>query len=180
MKIKPWWQAPEMIVAFAALIVSVFAVFVGVYSAYTDRTYARASVWPNIFIDQISVIQDANASYSVKLDSNGIGPAVLKHASLTHHGKEIEDYIELKKPHEKELRDENWSQTMLTTRVIPANSSVLVFQLNDSNKFAVDKFRKKMKNLNLTICYCSVYEECWQVDKQNHPTAVETCPLQVE
>ncbi|WP_189770556.1 hypothetical protein [Thalassotalea marina] len=177
---RAWWQAPEMIVAFAALIVSVFAVFVGAYSAYTDRTYARASVWPNILIDQISVIQDSNASYSVKLESNGIGPAIIKHASMIHNGKVINDYIELKKPYMKEFKDQNWSQTIIKPRVIPANSNVLVFQLNDSNKFAVDKFRKDMKNLNLTVCYCSVYDECWQVDKDNTPKAIEVCPLEVE
>lgn len=176
MKNRAWWQAPEMIVAFAALIVSVFAVFVGAYSAYTDRTYARASVWPNLFIEEVSSVSDDSSAYTIKLNSTGIGPAILKHASLVHADKNISNYMELRAPYNKELQNTLWSQTILKTRVIPDSSSVLVFQLRDENKEAVEKFRVDMKDMNLTVCYCSVYEECWQVDKQNHPEAVEVCP----
>ena len=43
-----WYKKPEMIVAFSALLISLITAAVSVYSAYVDRSYARASVWPRL------------------------------------------------------------------------------------------------------------------------------------
>ncbi|WP_445768576.1 hypothetical protein [Rheinheimera sp.] len=41
---------PEMIIAGSALLVSLITAFVSIYSAFIDRAYARASVWPRLEI----------------------------------------------------------------------------------------------------------------------------------
>ena len=44
----PWYKNPEMIVALSALIIGLVTAFTSIYSAYVDREYARASVWPRL------------------------------------------------------------------------------------------------------------------------------------
>ncbi len=39
-----------MIIAGSALLVSLITAFVSIYSAFIDRAYARASVWPRLEI----------------------------------------------------------------------------------------------------------------------------------
>ena len=47
---RKWYTQPEMLVAISALITSLVAVVVAMYSAYIDRAYAKASVWPSVII----------------------------------------------------------------------------------------------------------------------------------
>ncbi len=85
------WLKPEMVVALSAVLVSVFAVVVGVYSAYTDRTYARASVWPNVVIGRHTSVSDSQdtALFSIFLDSSGLGPAKLRYTKVAYDGRTI-------------------------------------------------------------------------------------------
>ena len=58
MKNTKWYKNPEMIVALSALFIGLVTAFTSIYSAYVDREYARASVWPRleIFSSQTHVL----------------------------------------------------------------------------------------------------------------------------
>ena len=47
---EKWYKNPEMIIALTALFIGLLTAFISIYSAYTDRAYAKASVWPKIEI----------------------------------------------------------------------------------------------------------------------------------
>lgn len=47
---RAWYQSPEMLVGLSAVLVSVVALGVGMYSAYIERTSARAAVWPSLML----------------------------------------------------------------------------------------------------------------------------------
>lgn len=169
----------EMVVGLSALVVSVVAVFVGAYSAYTDRTYARASVWPNIQL----IVQSGNSEnpksgfFSIQVASSGTGPAIIKHASVRYKGAEISKWFELLEPYQTNFVNRDLTVGSMSTVVLPANKNMVVFRLSDTNTQAVETFRQAMKEMSLVVCYCSVYEDCWQVDLNNLPKQVEHCPI---
>ncbi len=89
-----WYKNPEMIVAFSALLIGIVTAFTSIYSAYVDRTYARASVWPRLEI--FRSFSQGNFSYGV--DNNGTGPAIIKYARVKYEGKPIKGIGSIKHP----------------------------------------------------------------------------------
>lgn len=174
------WLKPEMIVALSAVLVSVFAVIVGVYSAYTDRTYARASVWPNVVIGRHTQVSNTEekASFAIFLDSSGLGPAKLKYTYLEFAGREINSWQELVAPYEKRLQGRNISSANITQTVIPANKRIEVFKLESQNLAVMENFIADMSKLSVELCYCSVYEQCWSVKSDTKAIPVEICPVE--
>lgn len=177
---KIWWQSPEMIVALAALIVSVFAVVVGAYSAFTDRTYARASVWPNLQVSTKTSSEAETAVFALNIHSTGIGPAIIKHAEARYKGNLVTDFSELLAPMNDQFARRDWSKSSLNGLVLPPNKGQNAFRLSAPDVDLVEQFRLDMKHLELTLCYCSVYEECWQVSKSTRAKKVEYCPASIE
>ena len=74
-----WYKSPEMIVALSALIIGLVTAFTSIYSAYVDREYARASVWPRL---EIFRSFNGNSSFSYGVSNNGTGPALIKYAKI--------------------------------------------------------------------------------------------------
>ena len=33
--------------------------------------------------------------------------------------------------------------------------------------------------IGIELCYCSIYEECWVIDRNNRPTALESCTVDI-
>ncbi len=76
MKSNKWYTNPEMIVALSALLIGIVTAFTSVYSAYVDREYARASVWPRnskLEVSEISAPSRSSREFSPSLTE----PAIL-------------------------------------------------------------------------------------------------------
>jgi len=163
---RKWHQTPEMIVAFAALFVSLVTTIIGVYSAYTDRTYARASVWPRIEI--YKSFGDNLFSYSVT--NNGTGPAVIKQVIITHKSKAIKQWKDI-----KELT--SLVQSQIGNRILPSLATITPLKVEGKN---VAVMKKQNELIAIEICYCSIYEECWITDRMNQPKEIAFCNVNEE
>lgn len=166
-----WYQKSDMIVALSAIVVSVAAVGVGVYSAYIERSFARASTWPHL-----EVFRSFNyepALYSLLVNNQGTGPAIIHYAILEQDGAQyvswnawVEDQFPVPQSY--------FTQSHIGSRVLSTGQSVTVFTTT-----APDLARaiRKADDVNLTLCYCSVYEECWLTDRSNKKQDVDDCDL---
>src|SRR5207302_9887258 len=85
---RPWYREPETFIAWAALIVSVSAVAVGLYEAQLQRAHDRAEVWPHIEISTYTTLEGA----SLFIENTGIGPAIVKSVVVTVDGKPRENW----------------------------------------------------------------------------------------
>ena len=86
-----WYKKPEMIVAFSALLISLITAVVSVYSAYVDRSYARASVWPRLELHRS--FGESHFNYGVT--NSGNGPALIKYAVVTYQSKPIKEWRDI-------------------------------------------------------------------------------------
>jgi hypothetical protein len=75
---EKWYKNPEMIIALTALFIGLLTAFISIYSAYTDRAYAKASVWPKIEISRSHNVD----SFSYGVANKGTGPALIKYAKF--------------------------------------------------------------------------------------------------
>ncbi|MDP2562445.1 hypothetical protein [Psychrobium sp. 1_MG-2023] len=158
---KQLYKKPEMIVALSALLISVITAVIGVYSAYIDRAYARASVWPRLEVFQS--FDTDSIEYGVT--NNGTGPAIIKHAIVRYNNEVIHQW--------RDIPDlPQFVQSHIGQRILPSKLSITPIVIEDNE---VSKLQKVWRLIEIELCYCSIYDECWQTDKTNQPTLVEAC-----
>lgn len=158
-----WYKNPEMIVALSALLIGLVTAFTSIYSAYVDREYARASVWPRL--ELFRSVSDNSFSYSVS--NNGNGPALIKYAKV----KDGANYVKMWK--EIELF-QNITQSHIGNRTLSPQSTITPLLYEGDNTKAI---LKADDSISIELCYCSIYEECWVVNRSSRPTAVESCSI---
>ncbi|WP_298773888.1 hypothetical protein [uncultured Shewanella sp.] len=152
-----------MIVAFSALLISLITAGVSVYSAYVDRSYARASVWPRL--EWHRSFGENNFNYGVT--NSGNGPALIQYAIVTYQSKPIKEW--------RDIPDlPRVSQSHISSRILSAQIMInpLSYQ-GDKADFLLDMD----EFIEVELCYCSLYEECWIINKGNDVKSVAQCEV---
>jgi hypothetical protein len=165
------FKNPEMIIAGSALIVSLITAFVSIYSASIDRAYARASVWPRVEIHRS--YNDSRSFFYYVVSNKGTGPAVVKHARLSYDNKVVKswpDYLQLRSG-----RTVGHVQSQIGSIVLSAGEFTKPMELRDAE---VAKLLADQDNLQIELCYCSIYDECWMVNRANNPIPVAQCTIE--
>jgi len=158
-----WYKNPEMIVALSALLIGLVTAFTSVYSAYVDREYARASVWPRLELFR----SFSGNSFSYGITNSGTGPALIKTVAVQDGSKYIKTWNEI-----ESFR--NITQSHISNRTLPPQKSItpVLYKGEDVNSLV-----EADELIDLELCYCSIYDECWVVDRNNRPTVVEACVI---
>ncbi|NRD73045.1 hypothetical protein HQQ94_07285 [Shewanella sp. VB17] len=161
-----WYKSPEMIVGLSALLIGVVTAVTSIYSAYVDREYARASVWP-----RLEIFRSFNGnSFSYGITNNGTGPALIKYAKIQYGGNPIKMWKEIE-PFKSIIQSHISNRTLS-----PQNSITPVYYKGENTKALVIADG----SISIELCYCSIYEECWVIDKTNHPKKIEACMIDDE
>lgn len=161
MKRIKWYKNPEMIVALSALFIGLVTAFTSIYSAYVDREYARASVWPRL---EISRSFNTNL-FNYQVSNNGTGPALIKYAKIQYKSKNIKVWKEIESFN-------NIRQSHIGNRTLSAQNSITpVLYKGKGAKELV----KADDSISIELCYCSIYDECWVIERNNRPTPIEAC-----
>lgn len=161
MKTPKWYRNPEMIVALSALLIGLVTAFTSIYSAYVDREYARASVWPRLEI----LRSFSGDSFSYEVANNGTGPALIKYAKIKSGSTRIKMWKDIK-------NFENIRQSHISNRTLPAQQNITPVFYKGKN---INALVSADKNITIELCYCSIYDECWVIDRSNRPESVEAC-----
>jgi len=156
-----WYRNPEMIIASSALFIGLVTAFTSIYSAYVDREYARAAVWPRLEIHR-SFGPD---SFSYSVSNSGTGPALIKYAKIKHNSVFIKRWSDLNVV-------ENITQSHLGNRTLsPQNMITPLSYKGDKAKVLL----RVDESIKIELCYCSIYDECWLVDRNNRPISIDSC-----
>lgn len=163
---------PEMIIAGSALIVSLITAFVSIYSAFIDRAYARASVWPRLEIYRSYNYGDKNPYFLYGVNNKGTGPAVIEFARLSANEQPIikwDDYLTLRTG-----REVSHIQSHLGSLVLTAGEKLVALHVPSAEAATI---LAENDNLQIELCYCSIYDECWLVDRSNEPKPIPQCKI---
>lgn len=166
MKNEAWYKNPEMIVALSALLISLVTAVVSIYSAYIDRFYARASFWPRLEIYQ-SYSTGKKFGYGVA--NNGNGPALIQYARVSYQAKPINNWRDI-----PALKDKKFTQSHFGTKILSPEHTVTPILYQGSE---ADTIQQANTQVTIELCYCSVYQECWLIDKTNDPQPIEHCTI---
>ena len=167
-----WYKRPQLLVAYSAVFISLCALFATAYQAYIERLSLRLSVWPRLELK----IQSSNISgITYSLVNKGIGPANVEYMGLQYDGGS--------QPSWQHVAQLATGKTGLSHRVgsivggvIAPGETFVLFQLE--NRDVAPAFFANYRKVALTLCYCSVFNECWSIDLTDRYERVDQCPAQ--
>ena len=158
-----WYKNPEMIIGLSALLIGIVTASASIYSAHISREYARASVWPRLEIFR----NFNNNSFSYSVNNTGTGPALIKYVKIKNGSIYIKEWSEIE-------QFKNLSQSQINHRSLsPQKSITPIFYEGEDSKAIL----KIDDSISIEMCYCSIYEECWVIDRDNRPTEVDACSI---
>ena len=166
METQKWYQNPEMLVALTALFIGLITAIISVYSAYVDRAYAKASVWPKVEISR----SHSEKAFSYNVTNKGTGPAIIQYAQITAGDKYLKRWSEL--PEFTFI-----SQSHINNITLPSGQTInpLVYSGEQvADILALDG------SISIELCYCSIYGDCWKVSRTNETVPVEVCAISPE
>jgi hypothetical protein len=145
-----------MIAGLSGVLVGALALGVSAYTAWLQRRQAEAAVWPHVVSYSSNV---PNVRW--ELVNKGVGPALIRSVRIELGGKPIRRWSELllaagvKDPGGKYLH------STLRRRVLSPNEQLPAFSLKEVDAAIANHIHLELERLRLSLCYCSVFEECW-------------------
>ena len=143
----------NMLTAVMAVLVGALALGVSVYTARLQQKQVRGEVWPHLAIVHNS------AERSLRLVNKGVGPAHLAWTTMAVGDATVTGWSELFGAlglSSEALGDD--VVTSLEPQMLAAGESVPALQFaSDAGWQAFQSARGKLR---ITVCYCSVLEEC--------------------
>jgi hypothetical protein len=145
-----------LLVGLGAIGISVATLFVYIYQARIMQSQQHASVWPYVEWYHSNV-----GGIYVEVKNKGIGPAIIKSATLRVGGKVVENIDELF----TEMIGDHEGMAFVTSyiggRVMSPGESFRVFVVTDSAYLHKLDSAFNARQFEMEICYCSIYKDCW-------------------
>jgi hypothetical protein len=177
----PLWL--EWATSISALVVSVSSIAIAVHHGDTMDRLVKANSYPYL----IGVFSDATPEggrrISIDLINNGVGPAH-EQSLRVQVGKSyvtsVPDLIAASigpvDAADATAALTGYYRNSVRTRFIAAHDSQFVFRLprTDANARYWDALAKASSSWRMQYCYCSVFQECWAVQGEDH-TPVAQC-----
>jgi hypothetical protein len=178
-KIARWFrQNFQIITALAAMAVSVIALFVAWDQSRVMRAQQHGAVIPALQIDGFISGDGSQLSIGVNVFNNGVGPAFIENVQVYRDGIRHDSLDALLEAMGVETLDRSWT-SMLGRVMAPAQTvEAARFQLpmNEIDSALIANMSAEFSRWETRICYCSVFERCWNATSHNaRPARVERC-----
>lgn len=148
---------PEKIVAYSALILSLCAIVIAVYEVSLLEEQKHAAVWPRVF----SARNTSADNFQVVIKNAGVGPAQILSVEVRIDGEPMFTWLDAV---EQVVGDRAFplSRSTVTNRVLTAGETIYPMGVTGevANMLSANRDRLKLK-----VCYCSIYDRCWELDE---------------
>jgi hypothetical protein len=157
----------EMITAITAVVIGIGAIGVSLYETTLVRQQLKGSAWP-IVEGGFSYNEDG---FRYFLTNSGVGPARIRSAEVTVDGEAVGDWQEF---FERLDLDVNRYVTSYVARgALPPGTVREILVLSPEEP--VDRLYHLQDRVGISLCYCSVYDDCWVKSMADDPVPVRAC-----
>ena len=166
-KPKPRRKLPSgLFISIAAIVVSVCALFISVFEVRIMREQQHAQAWP--YVEWLPTF--TKSGFTVDVENKGVGPALIRDVEISIDGEPIADYDDFLGEILERDTGIFYSYSTLSKRVLKPGENVTILKV--SNEQDVQKIINTEKSVEMKICYCSVYNTCWET------TGLESKPVE--
>lgn len=178
----------DLIVSVSAIAISAISLLLAVQHGHAmermveeNRHMVEANTWPYLIVGMANSDANGNRLFRLILLNNGVGPAKVERIEYTYHGRHFADSHTLARAiRESEGVFDGKLATADTGGVLPARQSVdlLGAQAPLTPPRLVDALLAHEPEIDVDVCYCSIFDECWTVSKQRNdsrPQPVAQC-----
>jgi predicted nucleic acid-binding Zn finger protein len=151
---------PDFIVALFAVIIGICTMFVYIYQAKIMSKQMHAAAWPYVEAN----ITTSSHLFEINVKNKGVGPAIIKKVGIALDSQKFSDTKSNLDSIAQILTGNRTlltSYTNLASRVMSPGDNILFLEVKDSTNVMVLLGALQKHKLQLEICYCSVYDECW-------------------
>jgi hypothetical protein len=165
----------DLTVAFSALFISVVSLGVAILHGRTMEKMAEANArlvaansWPFLSYGAGTNTVDGVTAIHMRVHNAGVGPAKIESAELIWKGvayRSDKDF--LKACCDSDPASTAFDSDLLPNEVLRAGQEIefLGFKLSTSAAvFAALQRAMISRDLQLPVCYCSIFDECWKSD----------------
>jgi hypothetical protein len=194
----------DLVLPLAALFVSFVSILIAWHHSqimrelvHQNEKQVQAESLPYLEIYTSDLAPD-NRTPELRLtvQNEGVGPARLAEVVMTVDGRPVPDFnalldrccapgllqVDRRTKQYRGIRNGEVLLSRLRDRMIRPGQSVdaIEWPITPANKPVVDKLKAELISpaVNLAVCYCSVFDECWtRTDQDWRPVPVKQCPL---
>jgi len=167
---RKWWKDPEMITALSAVLLGVVALVIGAYQAKVSSDQRAASVWPYLSVSRFSL---EGQEYGFTLTNKGVGPALIKSMEVTVNGKNVPGWSSAFRAMLNEKIDIPSIYSSTNKAVVAVQEKIKMVDLK--NKEIIKKVQSTEDNIEIKICYCSIFKDCWLTGRGIETVDVKSC-----
>lgn len=153
---KDW----DGVAAVIAACVGLLALSVSAYTAWLTRQQVSAQVWPHL----ITATSSGESEHAILVLNKGVGPAIVRSMQVFVDGQAKRSWSEVFKAVGLKFDDHAVAFSTVNQNVISAGESLRALTFAHPEDFAA--FAAKSGQIKERICYCSVLDECWLIDKR--------------
>ena len=174
----------DLIIGVLAIVLSCVSVFIAIGHGRTMEKLVAANTWPNI---DYTTGNNADGEDRVTLDlrNTGVGPARIETFEVFYNGNPMPDSRALadaccgiNKESRKKLGPISYTVDTVRNIVLPAREKLSFISVAKKQVPAQiwDAANTGRFNVEVKLCYCSVFDECWFYDSAlPRPSRVDQC-----
>jgi hypothetical protein len=163
-------------IAILATLIGFLALLVAGYTAHVQRQQLRAQVWPYLSIATGNVAPHVG----LHVVNSGTGPARVTAVRVTVDQHPVKTWAGA----QVALAGQpvGLVQSQLGHTVLPADKELTMVRpySDDMTASFVASFLGDKHDITISVCYCSVLDECWLVTTETVPQAIDdagACPI---
>jgi hypothetical protein len=172
----------DLIVAGAAISISVISLIVAIQQGAIQQRMLAASSWP-VLVSETSNVNDAGQpAIGLAVRNDGAGPALLRWVDVRYDGTSLRgahDLITRCCATEAAAREVGLTTSRLGRSVLAAGKrfDFVMLARTPENAEVWERLNRARFKVTFDACYCSVLGECWRSAMDGgEPKRVKACP----
>jgi hypothetical protein len=173
-----FWQT---LLSLAGVFTGAVALYAALNESAAVRQQTAAAVWPYVQVTVLDTDQGDAASFALRFENVGVGPARMRGVRLSLNGKSMRDYQQLVTT----LIDEplrlghDYGKVRVGDGVLAPGDRIIAFQTQHPALARALSRATASGATRLEFCYCSIFDDCWQAgdkDRAGAEGALAVCP----
>lgn len=178
----PRWL--ELVIAVTALVTSISSIAIAVHHGRIMEKLVQANSLPYMQGGFSDATPDGMRELSLDILNRGVGPAHQKSLRVKVDGRYVTSLRELIRTSlgpEQAAEGEPFLKSLqnrVRTRFVPGGQQQFIFRIakTPENERYWKLLEAAQSRWELEFCYCSVFEECWEIPgKWKEPAPVQAC-----